>query len=64
MPDTFTIGSIEHRKGDKCKSCFNGYPYDCIRCDGYIHGHQLELGASMKVESACDICGDKFTKDS
>jgi len=62
MPDTFKIGGIEHRKGEKCKSCFNGFPYNCTRCDGYIHGHQLQHGASMAVESACDICGEKWAQ--
>jgi hypothetical protein len=64
MPDTIEIGSIKHTKGDTCKSCFNGFPYDCIsaKCDGYLHGHQTQLGASMKVETACDICGDEWSK--
>lgn len=60
----FQIGKIDHTKGDKCRSCFNGFPYDCTRCDGYIHGHQIQEGASVKVESACDMCGTKWSKDS
>jgi hypothetical protein len=66
MLKTFKLGAVEHVKGEKCKSCFNGFPYDCIsaRCDGYLHGHQTPIGASVKVETACDICGDAWSKDS
>ena len=66
MLRTFTIGSVEHTKGLICKACFNGYPENCpsVKCDGYIHGHQLTLGASIKVESACDMCGRKYAEES
>ena len=63
MPGKFTIGSIEHTKGEKCKACFNGFPYNCIRCDGYIHGHESQVGAAVKVESACDVCGEKWANE-
>lgn len=65
MPDTFLIGSVEHTKGGVCKSCFNGFPYNCPskKCDGYLHGHQVTLGAAMQVQTQCDLCGEEWANE-
>ena len=64
MSGVFKIGDIEHTKGGSCQSCFNGFPHNCPNpaCDGYMHGHHIDIHGLIKVEVLCDLCGKECEK--